>query len=109
MLSGAIRANVTVNSSVTVYAVQVNNLRNPSSTRYFNFKVELTDSNNVAYYSLTSPNYRASTPYTIAPQSSVSNCTNFQSASLSVSFPFTPFQPTNATIVDDPSAPSLSG
>ena len=106
---GAIRANVSISQSINAYVVTVNNLRNPNSTAYFGFQVQLTDSTGLAYYTLSSSNYQASTPYTIVPQVSRTSCTNGQSSTLTVTFPFIPFSPSTATVVDDPAALTLKG
>jgi hypothetical protein len=89
--------------------VVVNNLRNPNSTRYFSFKAVLTDSSGLPYYSLTSSNYQAALPYPLTPTATLSNCIVLQASTLAVTFPFLPFLPSSAVILDDPAASLVRG
>lgn len=107
--SGYIITNTSISESTSLYTIVLANCRNPTSTRYFSFKVSLTDSNNQVYYTLTSPYFQASTPYPLTPSVSSSSCTNGQLNTLSVNFPYLPFTPTSGFIVDQEGAAYLVG
>lgn len=107
--NGSILANITVSSSTAIYSIVINNLRNPVSTQFFNFQVSIADTNNLPYYTLLSNNYQAATALLLTPQVTSSNCTNSASNVLAVTFPFLPFLPSGALVVDDPSAKTLQG
>lgn len=109
LLNGSISANISISSLVQVYSVVVNNLRNPNSTKYFSFRAAIYDVNNLPYYSLVSNPYQVSTAYPLTPQASSSNCTNSAPNTLTLLFPYLPFTPSSAVMVDDSSAPSLKG
>ncbi len=107
--NGYIRLNITVSQSITVYIVNINNLRNPNSTKFFNFKVKLTNIDGLVYYTLTSPSYQASKPYQLTPTVNSSSCLNSQSTIVTINFPFLPFTPLQAVTVDDSSASAFNG
>lgn len=67
VVNGSITANISISSLVQVYAVVMNNLRNPTSTKYFSFRVAIYDINNLPYYTLLSSNYQVTAPYAITP------------------------------------------
>jgi len=102
-------AKVVIQQSIPVSVITINNLRNPKSTQYYSFNVKLTNAAGLTYYSLVSPNYQATVPYTIIPQITSSTCINNQPNTLTVTFPYLPFSPLNCVLIDDDSATSFSG
>jgi len=102
-------ANISVNLLTSIYVIAINNLRNPNSTKLYSIQVTLSNFNNIIYYTIVSSNFQATQPYPITPQVTSQNCNNSQSNTLNIGFPFLPFQPTNALIIDDASAASFSG
>jgi hypothetical protein len=109
VVNGSITANISISSLVQVYTVVVNNMRNPTSTKYFSFRVAVYDITNLPYYTLLSSNYQVTTPFTITPQETSNNCMNSAPNTLSIVFPYLPFTPSSALMVDDPSAASIKG
>lgn len=107
--SGYILTNTSVSSGISLYAITLSNCRNPPSTRYFNFQVSLTDKANLVYYTLSSPYFQASTPFAITPSVTSSSCTNLQSNTVTVTFPYLPFAVSSGLIVDKEGASYLAG
>ena len=100
LASNPIRANISVSSATLVYVININNIRNPSSTQFFSFNASVTDSNSISYYYMQSPYYQAATPYPLIATVTTSNCTNFASNLLNVSFAYLPFVPSSGVIRD---------
>jgi hypothetical protein len=109
LVNGSIVANISISAQTQLYSIAINNLRNPTSTKYFSFKVSIFDINSLVYYTLISSNYQITTPYQVTPQVSSSNCMNSASNNVTITFPYLPFMPTTGLIIDDPAASALKG
>jgi hypothetical protein len=105
----SLMANISVSLLTSIYVVTINNLRNPNSSKFYSIQAALSNINNIVYYTIVSSNFQATQPYLITPQVTSQNCNNSQSNTLKIVFPFLPFQPTNALMIDDTSAASFSG
>jgi hypothetical protein len=109
LVNNSIIANVSITAITTFYTIVINNLRNPSSTKHFSFRVSILDVNNFVYYTLLSSVYQVTTPFLVVPQVTSSNCTNSAINTLTITFPFLPFTPTNALLIDDSTASLVRG
>lgn len=67
VVNASISVNVSISAITQFYTININNLRNPASTKYFSFKVNVYDINNLVYYTLTSTNYGVTFTYQITP------------------------------------------
>ena len=93
---------------ISKYTININQVRNPPSTKPYKFSFSLHNLNN-SYYISTSTNYQATIPYTINPIVTSSNCINSQPNIITLVFPFLPFAATDALVIDDSSAQTYKG
>jgi hypothetical protein len=108
-INNSIMANISISAQTQLYTIAINNLRNPPSTKYFSFKISIYDSSNLIYYTLLSPNYQVLNTYQVTPQVALSNCTNSATNNIAITFPYLPFMPSSALIIDDSTAFALKG
>lgn len=109
LVNNSIVANISITAMTSIYTIVINNLRNPSSTKHFSFRISILDTNNLVYYTLLSSNYQVTTPFLVIPQVTSSNCTNSAINTLTITFPFLPFTSTNALMIDDSTASLVRG
>lgn len=104
--------NVTVSSATNLYSILLSNIRNPTSTQPFQFRIDIygqvNSSSYLIYYSIKSEYFSVSKPYNITSFSiSRSSCINSEPSILSITLNNLPFLPSSALMIDNPTVSNV--